>query len=143
MTPFCGYNMADYFQHWFDMGDRLGDKAPRIFYVNWFRKSADGKWLWPGFGDNSRVLKWMCERLEGKAGAKKTAIGYVPNENDIDLRGLEIPPQNMKELLRVDVPAWKAEIPDLEKHFKQFGDRLPQRLRKQLNNLIDRLEHQG
>jgi len=140
MTPFCGYNMADYFQHWFDMGDRLGAKAPRIFYVNWFRKSADGQWLWPGFGDNSRVLKWMCERLEGKAGAKKTAIGYVPNENDVDLRGLEIPPQNIKELLRVDVEAWKEEIPDLEKHFKQFGDRLPQRLRKQLKNLIERLD---
>jgi phosphoenolpyruvate carboxykinase (GTP) len=140
MTPFCGYNMADYFQHWFDMGDKLGDKAPRIFYVNWFRKSADGKWLWPGFGDNSRVLKWMCERLEGKANAKKTPIGYVPNETDIDLRGLEIPPQNIKELLSVDLPAWKAEIPDLNKHFAQFGDRLPQRLRKQLTNLVGRLE---
>jgi phosphoenolpyruvate carboxykinase (GTP) len=139
MTPFCGYNMADYFQHWFDMGDKLGDKAPRIFYVNWFRKSADGKWLWPGFGDNARVLKWMCERLEGKAGGKKTPIGYLPNETDIDLRGLEIPPQNMKELLRFDLPAWKAEIPDLEKHLAQFGDRLPQRLRKQLKELVGRL----
>ncbi|HEY1375104.1 MAG TPA: phosphoenolpyruvate carboxykinase (GTP) [Candidatus Binatia bacterium] len=139
MTPFCGYNMADYFQHWLDMGDRLGDKAPRIFYVNWFRRSPDGQWLWPGFGDNSRVLKWMCERLEGKAEAKKTPIGYLPNETDIDLRGLEIPPQNIKELLRVDVPAWKAEIPDIEKHFKQFGDRLPQRLRKQLKQLVERL----
>ena len=103
------------------------------------RKSADGKWLWPGFGDNARVLKWMCERLEGKAGGKKTPIGYLPNETDIDLRGLEIPPQNMKELLRFDLPAWKAEIPDLEKHLAQFGDRLPQRLRKQLKELVGRL----
>ncbi|HTM07958.1 MAG TPA: phosphoenolpyruvate carboxykinase (GTP) [Verrucomicrobiae bacterium] len=140
MTPFCGYNMADYFQHWFDMGDKLGDKAPRIFYVNWFRKSAEGKWLWPGFGDNSRVLKWMCERLEGKAGAKKTPIGNVPNEGDLDLRGLEIPPQNIKELLSVDLPAWTSEISDINKHFAQFGDRLPQRLRKQLTNLVGRLE---
>jgi phosphoenolpyruvate carboxykinase (GTP) len=144
MTPFCGYNMADYFQHWFDMGDKLGDKAPRIFYVNWFRRSADGQWLWPGFGDNSRVLKWMCERLDGKTGAKETPIGYLPNESDIDLRGLEIPPKNIKELLHVDLAAWKAEIPDVEKHFKQFGDRLPQRLRKQLKDLVGRLEqHHG
>jgi phosphoenolpyruvate carboxykinase (GTP) len=141
MTPFCGYNMADYFSHWFDMGDKLGAKAPRIFYVNWFRKSADGQWLWPGFGDNSRVLKWMCERLEGKAGAKKTPIGYLPTEKDIDLRGLEIPPQNIKELLRFDLEAWKAEIPDIEKHFAQFGKRLPKRLSKQLGDLVSRLEH--
>jgi len=140
MTPFCGYNMADYFSHWFDMGDKLGAKAPRIFYVNWFRKSADGKWLWPGFGDNSRVLKWMCERLEGKAGARQTPIGYLPNERDIDLRGLEIPPQNIKELLRFDLEAWRAEIPDIEKHFAQFGNRLPKRLSKQLGDLVSRLE---
>jgi phosphoenolpyruvate carboxykinase (GTP) len=140
MTPFCGYNMADYFSHWFDMGDRLGANAPRIFYVNWFRKSADGKWLWPGFGDNSRVLKWMCERLEGKAGAKKTPIGYLPDETDIDFRGLEIPPQNIKELLRVDLASWKAEIPDIEKHFAQFGKRLPERLKRQLSGLVTRLE---
>ncbi len=141
MTPFCGYNMADYFSHWFDMGDKLGAKAPRIFYVNWFRKSADGKWLWPGFGDNSRVLKWMCERLEGKAGAKKTPIGYLPGESDIDLRGLEIAPDDIKEVLRFDLDAWKAEIPDIEKHFAQFGDRLPKRLRKQLGDLVSRLKH--
>ncbi len=140
MTPFCGYNMADYFSHWFDMGDKLGAKAPRIFYVNWFRKSADGKWLWPGFGDNSRVLKWMCERLEGKTGASQTPIGYLPNERDIDLRGLEIPPQNIKELLRFDLEAWRAEIPDIEKHFAQFGNRLPKRLSRQLSELVTRLE---
>jgi phosphoenolpyruvate carboxykinase (GTP) len=141
MTPFCGYNMADYFQHWLDMGDKLGAKAPRIFYVNWFRKSADGKWLWPGFGDNSRVLKWMCDRLEGKAGGKKTPIGYLPNETDIDLRGLEIPPENIKELLEFDLGDWKAEVPDIEKHFGQFGKRLPKRLSKQFTELVDRLKH--
>ncbi len=139
MTPFCGYNMGDYFQHWFDMGDRLGNKAPRIFYVNWFRKSPTGKWLWPGFGENSRVLKWMCERLEGTAGAQKTAIGYVPNKEDLDLSGLTIPDENIEELLRVDNNAWRAEIPDVEAFFAKFGNRLPERLRQQLANLRERL----
>ena len=139
MTPFCGYNMGDYFQHWFDMGDRLGDKAPRIFYVNWFRKSATGKWLWPGFGENSRVLKWMCERLEGTAGAQKTAIGYLPNKEDLDLNGLTIADENIEELLRVDKDAWRAEIPDVEAFFAKFGNRLPERLRQQLRNLRERL----
>ncbi len=139
MKPFCGYNMADYFQHWLTMGDRLGKHAPRIFYVNWFRKSPEGRWLWPGFGDNSRVLKWMCERVDGKAGAVETPIGFMPQEGDIDLTGLAIPAADLRELLRVDANAWKAEISDIEKHFGQFGDRLPERLRKQLNDLGTRL----
>jgi phosphoenolpyruvate carboxykinase (GTP) len=131
--------MADYFQHWFNMGDRLGNKAPRIFCVNWFLKSRDGKWLWPGFGENSRVLKWMCERIDGKAGAKKTPIGYLPNENDLDLKGLTIPQENIKELLRVDTEAWKAEISKMENFLAQFGDRLPKRLRNQFAELRNRL----
>ena len=139
MKPFCGYNMADYFQHWLDMGDRLGDKAPRIFYVNWFRKSAAGKFLWPGFGENSRVLKWMCERIDGRAGARKTAIGLLPEEGALDLEGLDVPGENMKEILAVDTDAWKAEIPSLEKHFAQFGDRLPARMKAQLEGLAKRL----
>ena len=139
MKPFCGYNMADYFRHWLTMGDRFGKHAPRIFYVNWFRKSQEGKWLWPGFGDNSRVLKWMCERVDGKAGAIETPIGLMPKEGDIDLTGLAIPAADLRELLRVDANAWKAEISDIEKHFGQFGDRLPERLRKQLNDLGKRL----
>ncbi|MEK6654285.1 MAG: phosphoenolpyruvate carboxykinase (GTP), partial [Thermodesulfobacteriota bacterium] len=139
MKPFCGYNMADYFQHWLTMGDRFGKHAPRIFYVNWFRKSPEGRWLWPGFGDNSRVLKWMCERVDGKAGAVETPIGLMPKEGDIDLSGLAISAADLKELLRVDANAWKAEISDIEKHFGQFGDRLPERLRKQLNDLGTRL----
>ena len=140
MTPFCGYNMADYFQHWFDMGDRLGDKAPRIFYVNWFRKSPEGKWLWPGFGDNSRALKWMCERIEGKADAKETAIGYLPRESDLDLSGLDIPAEDLEQLLKVDEAAWAAELPGIEQYFAQFGDRLPARLARQLEALRERLE---
>ena len=139
MTPFCGYNMADYFQNWFDMGDRLGDKAPHIYYVNWFRKSPDGKWLWPGFGENSRVLSWMCERLEGRGGARETAIGLVPEAEDLDLAGLDLPAEDLEELLRVDVSAWKAEIPDIEAYFARFGSRLPERLLKQLEDLKTRL----
>ncbi len=139
MTPFCGYNMGDYFQHWFDMGDRLGDKAPKIFYVNWFRKNAEGKWLWPGFGENSRALKWMCQRIDGKADGRETAIGYVPSEKDLDLVGLRISDEFLQELLRVDKDGWKAEIPGIEKFYDSFGDRLPARLRMQLDGLRKRL----
>jgi len=139
MKPFAGYNMGDYMQHWLDMGDKLGDKAPRIFYVNWFRKSDEGKFLWPGFGDNSRVLKWMCERADGKAGAKETPIGLLPEDGGLDLTGLNIDAENMKELMAVDIAAWKAELPDIEKHFAQFGTRAPERLKKQLEELRKRL----
>jgi phosphoenolpyruvate carboxykinase (GTP) len=125
MKPFCGYNMGDYFQHWLDMGDRLGNKAPKIFYVNWFRKSADGTFLWPGFSDNSRVLKWMCERFDGKVDAQTTPIGLLPKDGDLDLS---------------DTAAWAAEAPDIEKHFATFGDRLPQRLVLQFHQLRKRLE---
>jgi phosphoenolpyruvate carboxykinase (GTP) len=139
MTPFCGYNMGDYFQHWFAMGDKLGAKAPRIFYVNWFRKSPAGKWLWPGYSENSRVLKWMCDRVSGKVGARETPIGLMPREGELDLTGLSIPAQDVAELMRVDVPAFKAEVPDMEKHFNRFGDRLPARLSAQLTALKERL----
>ena len=140
MKPFCGYHMGDYFQHWFSMGERLGAKAPRIFYVNWFRKSAEGRFLWPGFSENSRVLKWMCERVDGKIGARETPIGLMPKDGDFDLKGLDIPAGNMKALMDVDLTAWKAEIPDIEQHFALFGNRLPERLRKQLDEFRKRLE---
>ena len=139
MQPFCGYNMADYFGHWLTMGDRFGKHAPRIFYVNWFRKSPEGRWLWPGFGENSRVLKWMCERVEGKIGALETPIGFMPAKGDLDLAGLAVSPTDLKELFRVDPSAWKAEAADIERHFARFGDRLPGRLRKQLDDLRKRL----
>ncbi len=139
MIPFCGYNMGDYFGHWLSMGDRLGAKAPKVFYVNWFRKSDEGKWLWPGYGDNSRVLAWMCERVDGAVGAVETPIGMLPNAADLDLAGLSIPPQNMRELLSIDTGAWKAELPDLTQHFSQFGSRLPERLALQLKGLGARL----
>jgi phosphoenolpyruvate carboxykinase (GTP) len=139
MKPFCGYHMGDYFRHWLDMGDRLGNKAPRIFYVNWFRKSPEGMFLWPGFSDNSRVLKWMCERIDGKVGARKTEIGLLPNDGDLDLSGLDIAPANMRELMSIDASAWRAEVPDIERHFAEFGDRLPERLTRQLLELRARL----
>jgi len=139
MKPFCGYHMGDYFHHWFAMGDRLGAKAPRIFYVNWFGKSPEGRFLWPGFSDNSRVLKWMCERVDGKRDAKKTPIGLMPKDGDMDLTGLDISSENMKALMDVDLKAWKAEIPDIEKHFALFGSRLPERLRKQFEEFRKRL----
>jgi len=139
MKPFCGYNMGDYFKHWLAMGDRLGNKAPRVFYVNWFRKIQDGKFLWPGFSDNSRVLKWMCERVEGKVEARKTPIGLLPYEGDLDLNGLSLPPEDLKELMGIDADEWKAEIPDIENHFSLFGNRLPERLKKQFQEFIRRL----
>lgn len=107
--------------------------------MNWFRKNGQGKFLWPGFSENSRILKWMCERVEGKAGARKTAIGLQPDEGGLDLTGLNIPAEGMKALLAVDPEAWKAEIPSLEEHFAQFGGRLPERVKKQLDELKVRL----
>ncbi len=139
MKPFCGYNMGDYFQHWIDMGDRLGDKAPKIFYVNWFRKTESGRWLWPGFGDNSRALKWMCDRVDGKAGALETPIGFLPRISDINLEGLSISNDDILELLKVDSSLWKLEVQDIEAHFAQFGNRFPDRLKKQLEQLKSRL----
>lgn len=139
MQPFCGYNMGDYFQYWLDMGDRLGDRAPRIFQVNWFRKGPDGRWLWPGFGDNSRVLKWMCERVDGQVGALETPIGLLPNQDDLDLTGLSIQSEDLIELLRVDVEAWRAEALSIESHLARFGQRVPRRLERQLQKLKNRM----
>ncbi len=132
MLPFCGYHMGDYLQHWFEMGDKLGDKAPKVFYVNWFRKTEDGRWLWPGFGENARVLKWMCERIDGKVDAVETSIGLMPTADGLDLEGLDIPAADVEELLRVDDNAWKAELPDLREFFAKFGDRLPPRMQAQI-----------
>ncbi|MGW8284776.1 MAG: phosphoenolpyruvate carboxykinase (GTP) [Candidatus Deferrimicrobiaceae bacterium] len=139
MKPFCGYNMGDYFQHWLEMGVRLGEKAPRVFYVNWFRRGNDGRWLWPGFGENSRVLKWMCDRVDGKVGARETFIGLLPEEGDLDLSGLSIPPSDMEELFQLDPDVWKSEYFDIEVFYDRFGSHLPKRLEVQLRALRDRL----
>ncbi|MEI6423236.1 MAG: phosphoenolpyruvate carboxykinase (GTP) [Lentisphaerota bacterium] len=140
MLPFCGYNMGDYWNHWFKMGDKLGNSAPKIFYVNWFRKTADGKWLWPGFGDNSRVLKWMCERIEGRAGANNTAVGLMPTKKDLDLEGLNMSDSDISELLGVDPVKWMAEIPEIEEFISGFGKHLPSRMKVQVEKMKKSLE---
>lgn len=139
MLPFAGYNMGDYMKHWIEMGDKLKDKAPRVFYVNWFRKSPEGKWLWPGFGENARVLKWMCERVSGKVDAIDTPIGKMPKEGDLDLKGLNIDAADLKELMRVDIESWKKETENMEEYFSKFGSHMPERVKKQLNDLKARL----
>src|SRR4051794_35322890 len=141
MLPFCGYNMADYFAHWLAMGERLEpDKLPKIFYVNWFRKSADGRWLWPGFGENSRVLEWVFERVKGTGEYVDTPIGRLPTKQALPLDGLDIADADLDELLRVDTEEWKAEVPAIAAYYDTYGDRLPQHLRTQLQQLLDRLQ---
>jgi phosphoenolpyruvate carboxykinase (GTP) len=139
MLPFCGYNMADYWAHWLKIGERKGAQLPKIFFVNWFRKDADGKFLWPGFGDNSRVLKWVFERVSGQTEAVDTPIGRLPAEGAIDTEGLTLDEAQTAELLRVDVEGWRKEIPDIEDFYNRFGDRVPDALRGQLAALDDRL----
>ncbi len=135
MLPFCGYNMADYFQHWLDMGKKLGDKAPKIFNVNWFRTDDDGNFLWPGYGDNMRALNWIIGRCEGNVDAEETAIGYIPRPEDIDLTDLDVDMDTLKGILAVDKCAWTKEIAEIEEHYKKFGNKLPKELREQLNTL--------
>ena len=141
MLPFCGYNMADYFQHWLQIGRRDGAQLPRIFYVNWFRKGDDGKFLWPGFGENCRPLAWIFRRLEGKAEANETAIGLVPpvGEGGIDTTGLEIEREAVEQLLEVDPEAWLEQLPQMHEHYGKFGDKLPDELKAQLAELERRL----
>ena len=135
MLPFCGYNMGDYFQHWLDMGEKLGDKAPKIFNVNWFRTDDEGNFVWPGFGDNMRVLNWIIDRCEGNAEATETAIGYVPMPEDIDLTDLDMDMDTLKSILTVDKDVWAKEAEEIEEHYKKFGDKLPKELRAQLDAL--------
>ena len=135
MLPFCGYHMGDYFKHWLEMGEKLGDKAPKIFNVNWFRTDDEGNFIWPGFGDNMRVLNWIIDRCEGNADATETAIGYVPKPEDIDLTDLDMDMDTLKSILKVDKDVWTKEAEEIEEHYKKFGDRLPEELRVQLNNL--------
>jgi phosphoenolpyruvate carboxykinase (GTP) len=139
MLPFCGYHMGDYFAHWIRVGERGGDKMPRIYYVNWFRKGADGKFLWPGYGENSRVLAWIFDRCDGAAEAMETPIGRLPASSALDMQGLEVTPANLQELLHVDVEGWKAEIPSIRKHFEKFGAKLPKELVQELDELEKRL----
>ena len=139
MLPFCGYNMGDYFAHFLNMGQRPGAKLPKVFYVNWFRTDENSKFLWPGFGENSRVLKWIFERCDGKVHAVDTPIGRLPEPADIDTTGLDIPSSNVAKLLSVDVDGWLAEVPLIREYFAKFGKHLPSALNQELVNLEDRL----
>ena len=136
MLPFCGYNMADYFGHWLKIGAATkSENLPKIFFVNWFRRDEDGRFLWPGFGENSRVLKWIFDRIDGTASAEKTAIGYLPNAGDLDTNGLDIDNSDLEKLLSVDAAGWKEAIPQIRDHFAQFGPKLPSALVDKLNEL--------
>ena len=140
MLPFCGYNMGDYFAHWLEMGKNTdASKLPKIFYVNWFRKDADGGWLWPGFGENSRVLKWIVERVSGQGEAVETPIGYLPESGAIDTSGLDLTDEQMAELLDVDVEEWLNEIESIREHYARFEETLPEALSDELAALEARL----
>ncbi len=141
MLPFCGYHMGDYFGHWLAIGKATdAQNLPKIYYVNWFRKDADGKWLWPGYGENSRVLKWIVERLDGRADAAETPIGFVPTADALDTDGLDISAADLEVLLSVDPETWKQEAALIPEHFQRFGDRLPQELWAEYEALLRRLE---
>ena len=139
MLPFCGYNMADYFGHWLKLGGRDGTQMPGIFYVNWFRKDEDGKFLWPGYGENARVLEWIFRRLDGDAEARETPTGWVPRPEDINTDGLDIAPERLEALLSVDEHGLRDEVEQIREHLAKFGERLPAEIRKQFEALEARL----
>jgi len=139
MLPFCGYNFGDYFRHWLDIGERDGANLPKLFYVNWFRKDAAGKFIWPGFGDNARVLKWVLERIDGQGDAAETAIGMGPTSEALDISGLDISDAALEELLKVDADEWRSELALIKEHYDSIGERLPSEMRGQLGRLAERL----
>jgi len=140
MLPFCGYNMGDYFAHWLSFARRTDRaKLPKVYFVNWFRKDANGRWLWPGYGENSRVLKWICERVEGTGQAQKAAIGNLPTLEALDVSGLKLPPNDLQQLLAVDVAGWKKEAEDVAANYAKFDGKLPKALSEQLDSLQKRL----
>jgi phosphoenolpyruvate carboxykinase (GTP) len=139
MLPFCGYNIGDYFRHWLDVGKRLTN-PPLIFNVNWFRKSADGKFLWPGFGENMRVLKWIIDRCENRGGGVKSPIGWVPGIHDLDLAELEIDHKCVAELLGIDHEEWQKELAGHKKFFESLGGVVPDELLKQREQLLERFK---
>jgi phosphoenolpyruvate carboxykinase (GTP) len=140
MLPFCGYHMADYFGHWLRTGEQTDpEKLPKIFNVNWFRRDENGKFLWPGYGENSRVLAWVFRRCEGKAGGEDTPVGVVPRPEDLETEGLNVSPEHLQDVLHVDPEDWRKELPAIKEHFARFGDRLPEPIRKRLDELESRL----
>ena len=143
MLPFCGYHICDYLQHWINTGTKTDpEKLPKIFYVNWFRKDKEGNWLWPGFGENSRVLKWIFERVSGEGKAVKTPIGYMPTPDAIDTTGLDVDSSTMQELLSVNREDWLREVASIREFYASFGDKLPKELANQLDALEKRLRDQ-
>jgi phosphoenolpyruvate carboxykinase (GTP) len=139
MLPFCGYNMGDYFAHWLKLGEREGAKLPRIFYVNWFRRDDAGRFLWPGFGENSRVLAWIFRRLENTVDADDTPVGLLPQAGDIDTDGVDVDPDALQRLLNVDLDEWGQQVPQMREHYARFGDGLPSPLRAQFDALAEAL----
>jgi phosphoenolpyruvate carboxykinase (GTP) len=138
MLPFCGYNMGDYFAHWIKMGENR-DHLPKIFHVNWFKKDQQGKFIWPGFGDNVRVLKWIFSRVKGRVSAEKTAIGLFPKKEDLDLVGLNLAQEELDQLLTVDPQQWLEEVGRIKSYFAKFGEHLPNELNEELKQLSERL----
>ena len=139
MLPFMGYNVGDYFQHWLDMGEKGGDRMPEIFLVNWFRRGDDDRFLWPGFGDNSRVLKWVVDRIEGKVGADDTVVGHTARAEDLDLTGLDTPIEDVREALTADPELWKEDVADSRRYLEGLGSRVPQEIFDQLKQLDERI----
>ena len=139
MLPFCGYNMGRYFAHWLELGKREGARLPRIFMVNWFRKDDDGDFLWPGYGENSRVLAWIFRRCDDEAEAVDTPVGRVPAAGALDTTGLDLTDDALAELLRVDPEEWRTQLPQMRQHFAAFGEDLPEALRARLDALEERL----
>jgi phosphoenolpyruvate carboxykinase (GTP) len=141
MLPFMGYHMGDYLQHWLNIGKKSDEsKLPKIYYVNWFRKNDEGKFMWPGFGENCRILKWVVERLSGTKDAVTTPIGNMPAPEDIDLSGLDVTIDDMKELLSIDKEKWLAEIKSIRENYKSYGSKLPKELDVELNKLENALQ---
>ncbi|MGV0372585.1 phosphoenolpyruvate carboxykinase (GTP) [Corynebacterium pilbarense] len=140
MLPFMGYNVGDYFQHWLDMGEKGGDRMPEIFLVNWFRRGDDDRFLWPGFGDNSRVLKWVIDRIEGNVDAEETVVGYTARAEDLDLTGLDTPIEDVREALTADPELWKEDVADSRRYLEGLGSRVPQEIFDQLKKLDERVQ---
>ena len=138
MLPFCGYNMGDYFAHWLNVGKKLKN-PPKIFSVNWFRTDETSKFMWPGFGDNIRVIKWIIDRVQGKVVAKETALGLLPDLKDLDLSGLNIPRETVDKLFSIDPPEWTGELQDIEKYLSQFGSRTPEAIWEEYRSLAEKL----
>jgi phosphoenolpyruvate carboxykinase (GTP) len=139
MLPFCGYNMGDYFGHWLAIGNKM-KHPPKIFSINWFRTDDQGKFIWPGFGDNMRVLEWVIDRVNNRVGAKETPIGFLPHVNDLDLKGLAISKENLERLFAVNPSEWSKELEDAEAFFTKFGSRFPKELTEELHALKARLK---